>query len=75
MEQGHIVLDNCSLTDNNSSGMVEHDAATNFCRRVNVYAEGDANLVLEKLSQGVSIGLPQPVGDSMCLQGMVRVSR
>ncbi|MNO09819.1 hypothetical protein D3C81_2332730 [compost metagenome] len=48
--------------------MVEHDAATDGRRRMDIHTKGDRNLVLQIDRQRLAPLQPQPVADTVSLQ-------
>ena len=71
MQDGDVVFNNAGLTHHDAGGMIEHDPRTNYCRGVKIHAQSDADLVLEKLRQGLTTFVPQPVGDPVRLQRVI----
>ncbi|MNW09648.1 hypothetical protein D3C71_2066930 [compost metagenome] len=70
MQDRDVIFDNRRLTDDNSGGMVKHDAATNFRCRVDIDLESDGNLVLQEDRQRAAALIPQPVANTVGLQGV-----
>tara|TARA_B100000965_G_C19040310_1_gene519147 strand:+ start:312 stop:539 length:228 start_codon:yes stop_codon:yes gene_type:complete len=68
MQDRNIIFNHSGLADNNTSGVIEHNARANPRSGVQVDTEGYADLVLKKLSQSTSLFIPQPMGYSMSLQ-------
>jgi hypothetical protein len=70
LQDRDVVLHHRRFTDHDAGGVVEHDAAADGRRRVDVHAEGDGNLILQVDSQRLPPLLPQPVTDTVSLQRM-----
>ena len=54
----NVIVYNCGFTYDNTGRVVEHDAATDFCRRVDINTENCANLILEVKRKAVPILAP-----------------
>lgn len=70
LQDRDVVLHHRRFTDHDAGGVVEHDAAADGRRRVDVHAEGNGNLILQVDSQRLPPLLPQPVTDTVSLQRM-----
>ena len=70
VQYGYVVFDDRRLPGDEAGGVIEHDAGPETGRGVDVYTEGDADLVLEELRQGLAALAPEPVGDAERLQGV-----
>ena len=60
VQKRDIVIDHRGLTDHEAGGMVDKDAATDFCRRVDIGLEHRRGTTLQRRKSAVFF--PQPVG-------------
>ena len=58
LQDRHVIFDHRRFTNNNAGGVIEHDPAANFRRRVNIDLEGHGNLVLQEDGQRAASLIP-----------------
>ncbi len=70
LQNRDVIFNHRRFADHNAGGMVEHDPAADFRRRVDIHLERDGDLILQENRQRASPLSPQPVADTIGLQGM-----
>ena len=70
LQDRDVIFNHRRFADHNAGGVVEHDPAADFRRRVDIHLEGDGDLILQENRQRTSALSPQPVADTVGLQRM-----
>jgi hypothetical protein len=67
VENRNIVFNHCGFPDDESGGMVKHDAAADLSGGVDIHRENGADLVLQKEGQGMAFLMPEPISNPVNL--------
>jgi hypothetical protein len=70
LQNGDVIAHHRGLADNQSGGVIQHNAIAHAGCGVNVYSKFAGHAVLEEQGERFPSLLPQPVGNSMGLQGV-----
>ncbi len=70
LQDRDVVFNNRRFTHHNAGGMVEHDPAANLRCRVDIHLEAHRDLILQENRQRATAFVPQPVADTVGLQGV-----
>lgn len=66
----YIILHQTRLTYDDSGRVIEHDPLADARGGVDIHTEGERYVALEEVRQSKAPLLPEPVGDSVALQGL-----
>jgi hypothetical protein len=70
MEDGDIVFNDGSFTDDEACGMVEEQALAKCCCRVDVHSKSFRDETLQMAGKVLAIFTPEPVGDAVAGDGL-----
>ena len=71
MQQGDVVAQHGGFADNNACAVVKHNAVPEHSGGVDVHAKYFAGAVLQKIGEGLTVIVPQPMVDAVRLDGVV----
>lgn len=70
VQHRHIVPHDCSLANDHTGCVIDHDTPADVCGGVNVYIKDLADTALQGMRQTAPAVVPQVMGHSVCLDGL-----